>query len=67
MATPPWLAPDGSTDVDGFIAAYEHDSNVFWRMECGHHQNVIDALIERAEVAEAQLTTALETIRMLAE
>lgn len=45
----PWLGPDGATDVDGFLAAYEKDDNVFWRMECGHHQNVIDELIGRLD------------------
>ena len=50
MSDQPWIDPKtGGTDVDGFLAAYEQDDNVFWRMECGHHQNVIDELIERLE------------------
>ena len=45
----PWMYQDGSTDVDGFLEAYEKDDNVFWRADMGHIMNVLDALIERLE------------------
>lgn len=42
----PWENPDGSTNVEGFLRAYERDDNTFWQVETGHIQNVLDALIE---------------------
>ena len=38
----PWENQDGSTNVDGFLKAFEADDNTFWRMEAGHALNVID-------------------------
>lgn len=46
----PWENKDGSTNVDGFLKAYAKDDNNFWRADSGHHQNVIDELIERADL-----------------
>ena len=43
----PWEHPDGSTNVDSWLAAYADDDNTFWRTETGHIMNVIDELIER--------------------
>jgi hypothetical protein len=48
---PPWENPDGSTNVDGWLAAYAEDDNTFWRTETGHIMNVVDALIERLDDA----------------
>jgi hypothetical protein len=45
----PWLDENFCTDVDGFLAAYAKDDNVFWKVDTGHLQNVIDTLIERLE------------------
>ena len=44
---PPWVNDDGSTNVDGWLAAYAEDSNTFWRTDSGHIMNVVDELIER--------------------
>jgi hypothetical protein len=46
---PPWINPDGSTNVDGWLDAYARDDNTFWRTESGHIMNVIDELIGRLE------------------
>jgi hypothetical protein len=43
----PWANDDGSTNVEGFLAAYAADDNTFWRAETGHIQNVLDELIAR--------------------
>ena len=43
----PWENEDGSTNVDGFLAAYAADDNTFWRADYGHIQNVLDELIDR--------------------
>jgi hypothetical protein len=48
----PWVNDDGSTNVDGFLAAYEVDDNVFWAAANGHVQNVLDEVIERAKRAQ---------------
>lgn len=47
----PWINKDGSTNVDEFLRAYEVNDSVFWASESGHHQNVIDELIDRLERA----------------
>lgn len=46
-----FILPDGGTDVDGWLSAYESDDNVFWRTETGHIQNVLDHMIERFRLA----------------
>jgi hypothetical protein len=33
--------------LDDFLPAYERDDNVWWMIECGHHQNLFDAAVER--------------------
>ena len=65
--TSPWLKSvmigraDGSevlvdvTDVDGFLAAYAADDNVFWRADQGHVQNVLDAMIDYAQRLRTEL------------
>ena len=42
----PWENEDGSTNVEGFLEAYEKDDNVFWRADIGHIQNVLESLID---------------------
>jgi len=46
---PPWENEDGSTNVDGFLAAYAADDNTFWRCDLGHIMNVLDDLIDRLD------------------
>lgn len=29
-----------------FLAAYRQDDNLWWRLACGHHQNLLDEAIE---------------------
>jgi len=50
----PWENEDGSTNVDGWLAAYAADNNNFWRTDTGHIMNVVDALIERLDVWETE-------------
>ena len=49
---PPWCDGAGVTDVDGFLDAYRADPDVFWRVDSGHLQNVIDELIARLDTRE---------------
>ena len=41
--------PDGSTNVDGFLARYAEDDNEFWATDTGHIMNVLDEVIGRME------------------
>jgi hypothetical protein len=50
-----WEHPDGSTNVDAWLAAYAADNNVFWMTAEGHIMNVVDALIERLDGAEGDI------------
>ena len=38
-----------------FLAAYMADDNWWWRIACGHHENLFDAAIEQLELARALL------------
>jgi hypothetical protein len=49
----PWEDENGATDVDGFLAAFAKNDNIFWYMESGHALNIIEELIERLEYAKA--------------
>ncbi len=39
------MAP--TAPLDEFLTAYAKDDNLWWRIGCGHHQNLFDALQER--------------------
>lgn len=41
--------------LDEFNAMYDEDDNWWWRIACGHHQNLYEAAVERYERAEAQV------------
>jgi len=49
-----WTPEDDAkgTNVDRWLELYTKDDNNFWRSACGHHQNVIDELIDRLEQAD---------------
>lgn len=49
-----WTPEDDAkgTDVDRWLELYAKDDNNFWRSASGHHQNVIDELIDRLEQAD---------------
>jgi hypothetical protein len=44
------MAP--TAPLDDFLGAYAHDDNLWWRIGCGHHMNLFDALLERVEVVD---------------
>lgn len=44
-----------TANLDAFLTAYESDDNIWWMIECGHHQNLFEAAIDRIE----ELTNAL--------
>jgi hypothetical protein len=41
--------------LDDFIRDYEADGNLWWRTDCGHHQNLFEAAVERMKAAEVQV------------
>jgi len=41
--------------LDEFNAMYDEDDNIWWRIACGHHQNLYEAAVERYQTAEAQV------------
>ena len=47
-----WENPDGSTNVDAWLALYAKDDNIFWMTEQGHIMNVVDELIGRLDDAQ---------------
>ena len=49
---------DPTPPLDEFLREYEADDNIWWVMECGHHQNLFEAAVERMEEAEERATKA---------
>lgn len=52
---PAWLAADyeGPTpSLEELLKEYERDDNVFWRLEAGHHQNLLETAVN--QLAEAR-------------
>lgn len=41
--------------LDDFIEATSEDSNLWWRIDCGHHQNLLEEAVDRMQKAEAKL------------
>ena len=46
--------------LDEFNAMYDEDDNIWWRIACGHHQNLYEAAVERYQTAEAQIQAVRE-------
>ena len=46
--------------LDAFAAMYDADEHLWWRIECGHHQNLYEAAVERYERAEAAIQRVRE-------
>lgn len=49
--------------LDDFKAMEAYDPNVFWRLDCGHHQNLLEAALDeiddlRAAVVHASTATS---------
>jgi hypothetical protein len=54
----PWLDPhdNGPTPpLDEYLAAEVEDSNVFWQIGCGHHQNLLDMAVEQRDEARVEV------------
>lgn len=51
------IAPPKSGDVtpplDEFLTLYHADDNVWWRIGCGHHQNLFEAAVECVAALES--------------
>jgi len=40
--------------LDEYTAAQESDGNLFWRLDAGDHQNLLDEAVERLELMTAE-------------
>lgn len=69
----PWWDDDSAPtpSVGEFQAAYESDSDLWWRIDCGHHQNLFDAALAerdaallRAGAAEAVVSRVINVLRL---
>ena len=49
------IVPDVTPPLDDFLREYEQDDNCWWRMACGHHQNLFEEAVERMQAAERRL------------
>jgi hypothetical protein len=43
--------------LDEFLAAQEDDPNLWWRVSCGHHENLFDEAVDRLRELERKDTT----------
>lgn len=67
MSTPVTKSVEAMTGFDSmaptaplheFRVAYEEDDNWWWRIACGHHQNLFDSAIEYIDELEAVIEKA---------
>lgn len=49
------LIQPGTVTLEQYRAMEEYDSNVFWRLEGGHLQNLLDAALEAIDALAAEL------------
>lgn len=41
---------DSAPSLAEFMPRYEKDNNEWWRLECGHHQNLFEEAVDRCEM-----------------
>ncbi len=49
---------DVTPTVDEYLEAEKRDRNLWWRISCGHHQNLFDQAVEERDVLRAKLQAA---------
>jgi hypothetical protein len=54
---------DFAMSLDNYIRESETDPNLFWRLDCGDHMNLLDAAIDRIEELEARIEKVCEIHR----
>lgn len=54
-----WEARGPTPGLDDFLAMAELDSNLWWRIGCGHHENLFDAAVEELAEQRALVKAAL--------
>lgn len=52
------LAQESTVSLEQFRAMEEYDSNAFWRLDSGHHQNLLDTALEHIDALARALETA---------
>lgn len=53
--------------LDDFLAAFEADPNLWWRVASGHLLNLFEAALDKIEELEERLRTAEEMLQNLPE
>lgn len=48
-----------------FRAVYDEDDNVWWRLDCGHHQNLLDEALARLDELQSVNATLRSAARQL--
>ena len=49
-----------TASLDEFLAAYDEDDAIWWRISCGHHQNLFEMAVEEL-LAKRALLDVLRT------
>lgn len=57
----PW-EHEPTPSLETFVEAEKQDPNLWWRIGCGHHQNLLDQALDRIEALQLRV----ETLRHLA-
>lgn len=56
---------DPTPPLDDFLVAYENDANVWWRLQCGDHQNLFEDAVGRMIIAQTELRDLGDSIETL--
>ena len=61
MTAPDWTAINAgpTPTLDEYRALEKADPNAFWRLDCGHHQNLLDAALDATQAEVERLRTML--------
>lgn len=56
----PW-ENDPTPSVEEYLAEEERDPNLWWRIACGHHQNLFEEAVERMQEQEQKIRKLYES------
>jgi hypothetical protein len=59
------MSDDATPELDEFRARYNADDNEWWRIDCGHHQNLFEAACDEVDRQEKVILRQGMTINLL--
>lgn len=67
VVTVDWANLKETPPVDAFLEAYNAADNIWWMIECGHHQNLFEAAVDERDALRAEVARLREELRSIYE